>query len=32
MEDITRLKGMPHQTYEENSKDLLDGSTSDFDN
>ena len=29
MEDITRLTGMPHQTYEEFSKDLLDGTVPD---
>ena len=29
MEDITRLHGMPHQTYDEFSKDLLDGSVPD---
>jgi len=28
MEDITRLNGMPHQTYEEYSKDLLNGAAS----
>jgi len=32
MEDITRLSGMPHQTYEEFSKDLLEGSAPDTDN
>jgi hypothetical protein len=29
MEDITRLGGMPHQTYDEFSKDLLDGNVPD---
>jgi len=33
MEDITRLNGMPHKTYEDYSKDLLDGApTTDIEN
>lgn len=31
MEDITRLTGMPHQTYEEFSKDLLNGNAQEVD-